>query len=143
MGIQQGNFIQGLMTWGLVLLCAFFSACAPALPSKTLSNEVGDRALAAGQSAKFAHQAADRAEEQLVETRRLHAEAIQMLEQAKSIEKYCKDLRAKIPKQRVVYIEKKKKKKPAEGGDSGEQDEEEEEENDAPKYSPSDAPLKK
>ncbi len=129
-----------LVSISLLLLCAMLSACAPALPKKTFSNEVGDRALAAGQSAKFAHQAADRAEAQLAESRRLHAQAVEMLEQAKSIEQYCKELRTKIPKQRVVYIEKKKKA--TEDSDGEDEESEEEEEVKGPKYSPSDAPLK-
>jgi len=134
-GLSRGG---GLALFFLLLvpIASSITGCAPALPAKSLSKEVGDRALAAGDSAKFAHEAADRAEAQLAESRRLHAEAVQMLEQAKKIEAYCVEVKSKIPKQRVVYIEKKVKEKP-----KSEEGSEEEEEDEGPKYSPSDAPV--
>jgi hypothetical protein len=92
----------------------------------------------AGSAAKEAGLAAKRAEAQLAESRRLHAEAVALLEQANGIKAFCQEVQKKIPKQRVIYIEKKveKKAEPEE-----EQVEEKPVEPVGPKYSPSDAPL--
>ena len=89
----------------------------------------------AGSSAKAADEAAARAEEKLAESRRLYEQAVKMLEEARNAQAYCAEVKKKIPKQRVVYIEKKH-----EATDEN-SEEEKPKEPEGPKYSPSDAPA--